>query len=193
MDINLIKLLRDQTGVGMGECKEALEEASNDMNLAVEILRKKGAMKAVKKTERTANEGYIASYIHPNGKIAAMVQLSCETDFVARNEDFRNLTRDIAMQVASENPLFLSLEDVSVELLEKEKEIYREQLVSEGKTADMIEKILPGKLNKFYGDVCLLEQTYIKDDMKKIKDLLSEAVLKLGENIFIARFVRFQV
>ncbi|HLD82261.1 MAG TPA: translation elongation factor Ts [Patescibacteria group bacterium] len=177
--------------MGIADCKAALEESGGDIDGAVTLLRERGQMKAAKKSDRAASEGMIATYVHANGKIGAMVQLNCETDFVARNEAFVAFAKDLAMHVASENPLYMKPEDVPSDVLEKEREIYREQLTSEGKPSEMIEKILPGKLSKFFEETCLMEQLFIKDDEKKIKDLVSDTVLKLGENIQIADFKRF--
>jgi len=191
MDLQTLKDLREKTGVGIADCKAALEESGGDIDGAVTLLRERGQMKAAKKSDRAASEGMIATYVHANGKIGAMVQLNCETDFVARNEAFVAFAKDLAMHVASENPLYMKPEDVPSDVLEKEREIYREQLTSEGKPSEMIEKILPGKLSKFFEETCLMEQLFIKDDEKKIKDLVSDTVLKLGENIQIADFKRF--
>ncbi len=191
MDLTILKQLRDQTGVGIADCKIALEQSGGDMAKAVDVLRKSGQMKAAKKGERTTSEGLIGSYVHSSGKVGAMVALACETDFVARNESFMALARDLAMHVASENPLYLSPEDVPSEVLEKETQIYKEQLLKEGKPEAMIDKIIPGKLSKYYEDACLLEQYFVKDDKKKIKDLISDSVLQVGENIKISSFKRF--
>jgi elongation factor Ts len=194
LDTSLITKLRDMTGAGVADCKEALQEANNDLDKAVELLRKKGATKAAKKmAERTAGEGLIGSYIHANGKIGVLVELRCETDFVARNEAFQQLAKDISMQVAGANPLYLSPEDVTADVIEREKGIYREQLAAEGKPAEMIEKIIEGKLQKFYQEVCLLKQAFIKDDSITIEQLVQDNVAKLGEKIEVAKFVRYQI
>jgi len=194
LDTSLITKLRDMTGAGVADCKEALQEADNDLDKAVELLRKKGATKAAKKmAERTAGEGLIGSYIHANGKIGVLVELRCETDFVARNEAFQQLAKDISMQVAGANPLYLSPEDVTADVIEREKGIYREQLAAEGKPAEMIEKIIEGKLQKFYQEVCLLKQAFIKDDSITIEQLVQDNVAKLGEKIEVAKFVRYQI
>lgn len=191
MNLQTLKNLREQTGVGIADCKAALEESGGDIENAITLLRERGQMKAAKKSERAASEGIVATYVHANGKIGAIVQVNCETDFVARNQDFITFAKDLAMHVASENPLYMKPEEVPAEVIEKEREIYREQLSSENKPQEMIDKILPGKLNKFFEEVCLYEQFFIKDDKKKIKDLLSDMVLKLGENIQIVGFKRF--
>lgn len=193
MDLKILKDLRAQTGAGMSDCQSALAEANDDLNKAVEILRKKGQAKAVKKGERTTNQGLVDAYLHANGKIGAMVQINCETDFVARNTDFKVLVRDIAMQVAAMNPQYISSADVPSDVLAKEKEIYQEELAKEGKTGPMVEKIIEGKLKKYFSEVCLLEQAFVKDDKIKISDLLNQAVLKMGENIKIKNFSRFEL
>lgn len=195
MDINakVIKELRERTGAGVMECKEALKEANGDIEKAIEILRKKGALKAEKKASRSANEGLIGAYIHAGGKIGVLVEVNCETDFVARTDEFQQLVKDIAMQIAAMSPEYISREDVPPEVIEKEKEIYREEALRSGKPEKVVEKIVEGKLEKFYQEKCLLEQPFIKDESKKVKDLITEVIAKLGENIRVSRFVRFQV
>lgn len=185
--------LRQMTGSGMMECKKALSEADGDFDKAIEILRKQGAKAANKKAERESNEGVISSYIHGNNKVGAMVKLACETDFVARNEEFTQLAYDIAMHVVAANPSYLTPDNVPEEEIEKEKEIYREQLKQEGKPKDIIEKILTGKINKFYEETCLLKQAYVKDPDRSIENLVQDAVLKLGENIQLVEFARFEI
>ncbi|MCS7163469.1 MAG: translation elongation factor Ts [Thermodesulfovibrio sp.] len=187
----MVKELREKTGAGMMECKKALEASGGDFNKAIEILRQKGLATAQKKASREAREGIIASYIHMD-KIGVMLELNCETDFVARNEEFKQLAKDIAMQIAATNPQYIQREDIPQEVIEKEKEIYRSQIKG-NKPPQVIEKIVEGKLEKFYEEMCLLDQPFIKDPEKKIKDLISEKVAKFGENIKIKRFVRFQV
>ncbi len=189
----MVKELRERTGAGMMECKKALEEAGGDMEKAAEILRKKGIAKAEKKASRSTKEGIIGAYIHMGGKIGVLVEVNCETDFVARTDEFQNLVKDIAMQIAAMNPKYVSREDVPEEVIEKEKAIYREQALASGKPEHVVDRIVEGKLNKFFEEVCLLEQTFIKDDSKKVKDIITEAIAKLGENIRVARFARFQV
>jgi len=188
----LVKNLREKTGAGMMECKKALTESSGDFEKAVDLLRQKGLASAVKKAGRTASEGLIESYIHM-GKLGTMIEVNCETDFVARTDDFRELAKDIAMHIAAANPRYLSREDVPQEVLEREKEIYRAQVA--GKPAQVVEKIIEGKLEKFFSDTCLVDQIFIKDpdQKKKIKDLVTEKIAKLGENIIIRRFARFQL
>ncbi|HEX9664634.1 MAG TPA: translation elongation factor Ts [Patescibacteria group bacterium] len=192
MDMKIISLLRQQTGAGVLECKAALEEAGGDLDQAVEILRKKGADKAAKKMERETKEGAIGNYIHSNKKIGAMVEVLSETDFVARNEEFQELTHDLAMQVAAQNPLYLRPEDIPDEVLVKEKDIYLEQLADEVKP-EMLDKVIEGKIDKYYEDVCLLNQKFIKDDTKTIEDLINEKIAKIGEKIEIRKFCRFEI
>ena len=186
---NLIKELREQTGAGILEVKKALEEAGNDMEKAVRILRKKGAAKLGKKADRAAREGVVTSYIHPGNKIGVLLEINCETDFVGRTEDFQTLANSIAMHIAAANPLYVKIEDVPADVLEKEKEIYKE--TAKGKPEDVVEKMVTGKLAKYYEEACLLEQPYVKNPDVKIKDLLSDSVAKMGENVQIKRFSRF--
>jgi len=188
----MIKDLREKTGAGMLDCKKALTESNGDFERAVSLLRQKGLATAAKKFGRMASEGVIGSYVHM-GKIGTMVEINCETDFVARTDAFKELVKDVAMQVAAANPSYLSIEDVPQNVLEQEKEIYHAQITD--KPAQVIEKILEGKIEKFYMENCLLEQIFIKDpeQKKKIKDLIAEAVARVGENIIIRRFVRFQL
>jgi len=189
---DLIKELREKTGVGMMECKKALTESNGDFEKAIDFLRQKGLATAVKKAGRTASEGLVESYIHM-GKIGTLVEINCETDFVARTEDFRELVKDVAMQIAASNPVYLSREDVPQDVVEREKEIYRAQVAD--KPPQVMEKIIEGKLEKYYTDVCLLDQLFIKDteQKQKVKDLITEKIAKLGENIVIRRFSRFQL
>ncbi len=187
-----VKNLREKTGAGMMECKKALVESNGDFEKAIDLLRQKGLASALKKAGRTASEGLIDAYIHM-GKIGTMVEVNCETDFVARTSDFRELVKDIAMHIAAANPLYLSRADVPHDVLEREKEIYRAQV--SGKPANIVEKIVEGKLEKFYTDTCLLDQIFIKDpdQKKKVQDVVNEKVAKLGENIIVRRFARFQL
>ncbi len=191
MSNDLIKELREQTGAGIMDVKEALEEANGDKEKAIEILRKKGLAKQAKKADRVANEGIVESYIHAGGRIGVLVEVNCETDFVARTDDFKNLVKEIALHIAAANPLYISSEDVPTEVIEKEKEIYKEQ--SAGKPDDVIEKMLEGKISKYLEEVCLLSQPYVKDQDKTIGDLLGEATGKMGENIQVRRFSRFML
>lgn len=188
-----VKELREKTGAGMMECKKALEACNGDMEKAIVYLRERGISVAQKKSSRTANEGLITSYIHSGGKIGVLVEINCETDFVARNEEFKDFSKDIAMQIAAVKPLYVKREDVPQDVVNKEKEIYATQAKATGKPDKVIEKIVEGKLEKFYEEVCLLEQPFIKDSNIKVKDLLTQLIAKIGENIQIKRFVRFQV
>lgn len=189
--VQMVKELREKTGAGMMECKKALEASNGDFNKAIEYLRQKGLATAQKKSSRVTTEGIIASYIHMY-KIGVLVELNCETDFVARNEEFRQLTKDIAMHIAALNPQYIKREDVPQETVKKEKEIYKAQITG-NKPPQVIEKIVEGKLEKFFEEMCLLEQPFIKDPQKKIKELITEKIAKFGENIVVRRFARFQV
>jgi len=191
----LVKELRERTGAGMMDCKAALDAAKGDLSGAVEYLRKKGLADAAKKAHRDARDGVVASYIHSGNKIGVLVEVNCETDFVARTPDFQQLVKDVAMQVAAANPTYVSREDVPGEVLEKEREIYREQMADQKKPPQVIDKIIEGKLEKFYGESCLLEQPFIKDSSGKsrVKDLVDQATAKLQERVVVKRFARFQV
>ena len=186
----MVKALRDKTGAGMMDCKNALKTCNGDEEKAIAWLREKGLAKAQKKAGRATSEGWIGSYIHSNGKIGVLVELKCETDFVARNEKFLALAKDLAMQIAATNPVCVRPEDLPEDLIAKEKEIYLKQAKEEGKPEHIAEKIVEGRLKKYYKEVCLLEQPFIKDDSKTIKDLINEAIAVLGENIQIGRFSR---
>ena len=189
--LDTIKELRLKTNAGIVACKEALAEANGDIEKAVTILRKKGLSIAAKKSSRAANQGLVESYIHANGKIGVLIEVNCETDFVAKNEDFKTLVKELLLQIAAANPKFLSREDVPLPLIENEKDIIKEQ--SKGKPAHALEKIVEGKLAKFYEDNCLLDQVFIKDQSVKINQLITDAVAKIGENIVVKRFARFQL
>ena len=191
VDAKLVKTLRDRTGAGMMDCKKALVEAKGDLDSAVDFLRKAGIAKAEKKSSRAANEGIVFSYIHHGSKLGVLVELCCETDFVAKTEGFNNLAASIAMQVAASNPIAIDESGISQEILAKEKEIFLEQAKSSGKPDNVIEKIVDGKLNKFIEDNCLVHQSFVKNPDMTISQLVQEAVAKLGENITINRFVRF--
>jgi elongation factor Ts len=190
-----VRELRDRTGAGVMDCKAALEASSGDLQGAVEFLRKKGLADAAKKQHRDAREGQVASYIHPGARIGVLVEVDCETDFVARTEAFQQLVKDIAMQVAAANPSFVAREDVPGTLLEKEREIFRTQLADQKKPPQVIEKIIEGKLEKFYAEQCLLEQPFIKDATGKtrVKDLVAATTAQTGERVVVKRFARFQV
>ncbi|MBI5144226.1 MAG: translation elongation factor Ts [Candidatus Omnitrophica bacterium] len=188
--IDAIKKLREKTNAGVVDCKKALRDAGGDIDKAIEILRKQGVSLASKKAGRQAKEGRIESYIHLGGKIGVLVEVNCETDFVARNDDFKSFVKDIAMQVAASNPLYVKREEVLQEAIKKETDIIKAQLT--GKPQSAIDKIVEGKLAKFYEEVCLLEQPFIKDTSLKVKDILTSMIAKIGENIVIRRFVRYQ-
>lgn len=188
-----VKELRDMTGAGMMEAKKALEEAHGDRDKAIAILRMKGKKIASQKAARTASEGYIGAYLHSNGKVAAMVEVNCETDFVARTDDFKQLARDLAMQVAAMNPTYLSPEEVPDEVKEKEREIYRAEMKDQKKPDNVLDKIIDGKLEKFYSQACLMKQPYIKDDAMTVEKLVHNYIATLGENIKIKRFARFDI
>lgn len=189
----MVKQLREKTGAGMMECKKALEASNGDMEKAIVFLRERGMAQAQKKASRVAKEGIITSYIHAGGKIGVLVEINCETDFVARNEDFKELAKDIAMQIAAVKPLYVKKEDVPEDVIAKEKEIYYAQAKSSGKPEKVWDKIVEGKLESFYQEVCLYEQPFIKDQKLKVKDLIAQAVGKIGENIQVKRFVRYQL
>ncbi len=189
----MVKQLREATNAGVLDCKKALLETNGDFDAAVEILRKKGLATAAKKAGREANEGLIGSYVHPGSKVASLVEVNCETDFVARTEEFQQLARDLAMHVTASRPQYISREDVPADVIAKEREVYREQMANSGKPADVIERIVDGKLEKWYEEVCLLEQPFIKDPQITIRDLLTSRIASLGENIKVRRFCRFEV
>lgn len=188
-----VKKLREQTGVGMMDCKKALGETGGDFEAAVDYLRKKGLAKAAKRAERTAAQGVIGSYIHTGASIGVLVELNCETDFVARNEEFAAMARDIAMHVAASSPKWVKPEDVPAEVLEHEKQIYMAEARESGKPEAMLERIAEGKLKKFYEDNCLIHQKFIKDPEKSISDMMGGLLAKMGEKIEIGRFIRFKV
>ena len=189
----LVKQLRDRTGAGMMECKKALQEVDGDLDKAVDHLRKRGIASAEKKASRSTKQGVIASYIHPGDQLGVLIEVNCESDFVARTEDFQNLVKDLAMQVAAADPKFVRREEVSSADLDKEKEIQRERALQEGKPEKMVDKIVEGRMNKYYEEVCLLEQPYIKENGTTVEELIKGVIAKLGENISVARFMRFKV
>jgi len=189
----LVKQLRDKTGAGMMECKKALQEANGDLNEAEVILRKRGIASASKKSSRATKQGVIGTYIHPGSQLGVMVEINCESDFVARTDDFQQLVHDVAMQIAAADPQFLRKEDVTPELLEKEKEIARDRARAEGKPEKILDKIVEGRLSKYYEEVCLYEQPFIKDNAVTVGQMIATRIGKLGENIAIARFVRMKV
>jgi len=192
ISVEIIRDLRQRTGAGVLDCKKALEEADGDMEKAIETLRKKGLAIAAGKTDREANEGLVEAYVHAGGRLGVLLELNCETDFVARTDDFRELAHDLAMQVAAANPQYLIPEDIPPEVLERERQWQREEL-GEGKPEEVIERILEGKLRKYYQEVCLLEQSFIKDEGLSVRDLITDKIARLGENIRVRRFTRFEL
>ncbi|WP_442952919.1 translation elongation factor Ts [Paenibacillus sp. Soil522] len=188
-----VKELRERTGAGMLDCKKALDETNNDIEKAIAFLREKGLAAAANKAGRIATEGVVESYIHAGGRIGVIVEVNCETDFVAKTEQFRDFARDVAMQIAAANPKFVRREDVSSEELEKEREILKAQALNEGKPEKIVEKMVEGRISKYYEEFCLLEQSFIKDPDKTIATLLNEKISKIGENISIRRFVRYEL
>jgi elongation factor Ts len=191
----LVKELRDRTGAGVMDCKAALAAAEDNLERAIELLRKKGLADAQKRAHRDANEGVVASYIHPGAKIGVLIEVDCETDFVAKNEEFQGLVRDLTMQVAAANPAYVAREDVPGDVLEREREIYRGQMADQKKPAQILDKIVEGKLEKFFAEQCLLEQPYVKDPSGKtrVKDLVDSMNAKTKERVVVRRFARFQV
>jgi elongation factor Ts len=189
----MVKELREMTGAGMMDCKRALVQADGDIPKAISILREQGHSKAAQKAARVASEGLIYSYIHPGDKLGVLVEVNCETDFVARTDDFRSLTKDIAMQIAAANPLVVERGQLDAAIIEKESEIYKTQAINEGKPEKILDKIVQGRLEKFFQEVVLLEQPFIKDQDITIKDLLTSAIAKLGENIVVKRFTRYRL
>lgn len=188
---SLVNELRQRTGVGMMECKKALQETKGDIEAAIDHLRKTGAAKAEKKAGREASEGLVYSYIHPGNRVGVLIEVNCETDFVARTEDFQGLVKDLAMQVAAASPVSVSRDQVPHAIVDKERDVYRAQMADQKKPAEIIEKIIDGKLDKFFQDMCLMEQAFIKDPDKKVESLVKEAIGRLGENIVVRRFARF--
>jgi elongation factor Ts len=193
IDAKLVKDLREKSGAPMGDCLKALQETKGDIEGAFVVLRKRGMASAQKKAARSTNEGAVGTYIHAGGKIGVLLEINCESDFVARTDDFQDLMKDIAMHIAASDPRYVKPEDVTVEDLEREKDIYRAQAAATGKPAPVIERIVDGKMAKFYEEVCLLEQPFIKDQAVSIKELIAQKVGKLGENITVRRFARFKV
>ncbi|HAE62828.1 MAG TPA: elongation factor Ts [Eubacteriaceae bacterium] len=189
----MVKELRQKTGAGMLDCKKALEASNDDMEKAVELLREKGLASASKKADRVAAEGVVESYIHMGGKIGVLVEVNCETDFVAKTDDFKNMVRDIAMHIAATNPQFLSQEEVPADFIEKEKAILTAQALNEGKPEKIVEKMVEGRIKKYYQEICLLEQPFVKDPDKTIQEMVNEKISKIGENIKIRRFTRYQM
>ena len=193
VDAKLVKELREKTGAGMMDCKQALVKSSGDLDKAVDFLRKSGIAKAEKKVLRVAKEGMVYSYIHQGSRLGVLLEIGCETDFVAKTEGFQELAHNVAMQIAATNPISLFREEVSQKVIDREKEIYTDQAKSSGKPDNIIEKMVEGRLNKFYQENCLLEQNFIKDPDKKLKDIITETLAILGENITVNRYVRFAI
>ncbi len=189
----MVKELREATGSGIMDCKRVLAEAEGDMQTAIDLLRKKGLAKAAKRAGRSTSEGIVYPYIHTGAKLGVLVEINCESDFVAKTEDFEAFAKNIAMHIAAANPAGLTSEDVDPAIIEKEREIYRAQMLEEGKPENIIDKIVDGKVEKFYKDVCLMSQQYVKDPQKTIEELVKETIGKIGENIQIRRFTRFQI
>ena len=193
VNASAVKELRERTGAGMLDCKKALEETNNDIDKAVDVLREKGLSAAANKAGRTATEGTVESYIHAGGRIGVLVEINCESDFVGKTDQFKSFARDIAMHIAAANPLYVRREEVPTEALEKEKEILKAQALNEGKPEKIVEKMVEGRINKYYEEYCLLEQSFVKDPDKTISQLLNEKVSTIGENISIRRFARFEL
>ena len=189
----LVKDLRQRTGAGVMDCKTALNEAKGDIEAAIEYLRRKGLATAAKKAGRIATDGLVSAYIHAGGKIGVLVEVNCETDFVARTEDFQAFVKNIAMHIAAANPQYIRREEIPSDILERERRIYRTQAVESGKPEKVLDKIVDGKLERFYSEVCLLEQTYVRDSDLTVKDVLDALIAKIGENVAIRRFARFQL
>jgi len=193
ISIELVKDLRQRTGAGVIDCKAALQEAQGNMEGAIDCLRRKGLATAAKKAGRIATDGLVSSYIHAGGKMGVLVEINCETDFVAKTEDFQTFVKNIAMQIAAANPQYIRREEIPEEALERERTIYRTQAQDSGKPQKVIDKIVEGKMERFYSEVCLLEQTYVRDSDLTIKELLDAMIAKIGENVTIRRFARFQL
>jgi elongation factor Ts len=190
---NMVKELREKSGAGMMDCKKVLAEADGDMQKAYDLLRQKGLAAAAKKADRVASDGAVGAYVHAGGKIGVLVEINCETDFVARTTEFQALLKDIAMQIAAVNPRYVRREEVTAADLDKERAIYRQQALDSGKPEKIVDKIVDGKIDKFYSEVCLLEQAFIKDQDKKVLDVINDAIARLGENIQVRRFARFNL
>ena len=193
IDATIVKKLREKTGAGMMDCKKALVETDGDIDKAVDFLRKSGIAKAEKKGERTAKEGIVFSYIHHGGRLGVLLELNCETDFVAKTDGFSDLANNISMQIAATNPLSISRDEIDQSVLDREKEIFADQAKESGKADNIIDKIVEGRVEKFFAESCLLEQQYIKDPDRKVLDLITESVATLGENIVVNRFIRFAI
>ena len=193
IDKELIQDLRDRTGLGMMDCRKALEETHGNVEAAIEVLRKKGTLVAAKRASKATGEGLIHAYIHPGDKLGVLIEINCETDFVARTDDMRGLAKDVCMHIAAMKPLYLSPEEVDSKFLEHEKAILKEQLSGSGKPEKMVEQILEGKINKLYSEVCLLKQQFVKNDQQTVQDAVNAIIAKTGENVVIKRFARFEL
>ncbi len=195
MEVNagVVKELREKTGAGIMDCKRALAESGGNLDKAVDYLRQKGLAAAAKKADRAATDGAVTAYVHPGGKIGVLVEVNCQTDFVARTAEFQALVKDIAMQIAAANPRYVRSEEVSAEEMEKERDIYRRQALESGKPEKVIDKIVDGKMERFFSEVCLLEQPFIKDPDRKVSEIINEAIFRLGENIQVRRFTRYHL
>ncbi len=193
IELKLIQELRDKTGLGMMDCKKALEETGGDVQKAIELLRKKGAAVAAKRSTKATAEGIIQAYIHPGSRIGAMIEINCETDFVARTEDLAKFAHDVCLHIAALKPLYLTPEDVDPKFLEHEKDIMKEQLANSGKPEKIIDQIIEGKLKKLYSDICLMEQSFVKNDQQTVQQALEDVIARTGENIKIKRFARFEI
>jgi elongation factor Ts len=190
---SVVKELREKTGAGFMDCKKALAETAGDLERAVDYLRQKGIAAAAKKATRVAADGAVGAYVHPGGKIGVLLEINCETDFVARNAEFQALLKDVAMQIAAANPRFVRRDEVSSVEFDREKEIYRQQALDSGKPEKIVDKIIEGKMERFYSEVCLLEQPFIKDPDRKVSDIINDAIARLGENIQVRRFARYHL
>ncbi|NPV71258.1 MAG: translation elongation factor Ts [Firmicutes bacterium] len=191
IEASVVKALRDKTGAGMMECKKALTETCGDMDKAVEYLRQRGLAQAARKADRIALEGVVDAYVHLGGRIGVLIEVNCETDFVARNDEFKSLVHDLAMQVAAANPSYISREDVPAEVIEREKELQKRRALEEGKPAAVVDRIVAGRMEKFFEEICLLDQAFIRDEDVKVGDYIKQKIAKTGENIKVGRFVRY--
>ena len=193
IDRELIQKLRDHTGLGLMDCRNALQETNGDIEAAIDLLRKKGVIKAAKRSDKVTSEGVVHAYVHPGEKLGVMVEINCETDFVANTDDVRQFAKDLCLHITAMKPLYLKSEDVSPEFLEREKGVLREQLAGSGKPANMLEQIVEGKISRIYSEICLLQQPFIKNDQVTVQDMVVQLISKTGENIVIRRFARFEI
>lgn len=193
IDMNLLQQLRDRTGAGMLDCRKALEETGGDLEAAVEFLRKKGSANAAKRTGRTTSQGLVEAYIHPGNQVGVLIEVNCETDFVARTDDFKNLVKDLCMHIAAFKPMYIAPENADLKFIEHERAIFKEQLAGAGKPEKIVDQIVEGKVNKLFAEVCLLKQPFIKNDQLSVEDVIKQVIAKTGENIQIKRFSRFEI